>query len=191
MDKQRIENAVSQLLAALGEEPTREGLRQTPQRVARMYEEICGSIGKEPEDLANYKVFHVTDIPEFVLVQKIPFYSLCEHHLLPFFGYANVAYVPKDNRVIGLSKIPRLVDYCSHKLGMQERLTTEIVNELSRILQPKGIAVTINARHLCMEMRGINKSGQFTSTAKYTGAFATNDSLKNDFLRQIQNQEAL
>lgn len=191
MDQEKISAAVKELLAALGEDTSREGLRETPQRVARMYEEICGSIGKKPEEVANYKVFHVDEVPEFVLVQQIPFYSLCEHHLLPFFGEANVAYVPKDGRVIGLSKIPRLVDFCARKPGMQERLTTDIVSELTRILEPAGVAVTINARHLCMEMRGINKTGQFTSTAKYVGVFATDHSLKTDFLSQVHHQGAL
>lgn len=186
MDQKRIAKAVAELLDALGEDTKREGLRETPQRVARMYTEICGSLGKKPEDLANYKVFHVDDVPEFVLVQRIPFYSLCEHHLLPFFGYANVAYVPKNGRVIGLSKIPRLLDFCARKPGMQERLTTEIVKELTRILDPAGVAVTINARHLCMEMRGINKTDQFTSTAKYTGEFKTDHELKEDFLHQTR-----
>lgn len=189
MDQKRIAKAVADLLDALGEDTSREGLKETPERVARMYTEICGSLGKKPEDIANYKVFHVDEVPEFVLVQRIPFYSLCEHHLLPFFGYANVAYVPKDGRVIGLSKIPRLVDFCARKPGMQERLTTDIAKELTRILDPAGVAVTISARHLCMEMRGINKSGQFTSTAKYTGKFVDDQGLKDDFLRQASARE--
>ncbi len=125
-----------------------------------------------------------------VLVQHIPFYSMCEHHLLPFFGYANVAYVPKDKKVIGLSKIPRLLDFVTKKPGMQERVTTDLVAELQRILDPAGIAVTIAARHLCMEMRGVNKAGQFTYTDKFTGQFKTDSDLKQEFLNQTRNYRA-
>ena len=190
MDQQKIEKAVRDLLIAIGENPHREGLLETPQRVAKMYQEVFSSLKHQPEDVANYKVFHVSDVPEMVLVQHIPFYSMCEHHLLPFFGYATVAYVPKDGRVIGLSKIPRLIDFVTKKPGMQERVTTDLAAELQRILDPAGIAVTISARHLCMEMRGVNKAGQYTYTDKFTGRFKEDKDLKREFLMQTRNNRA-
>lgn len=155
-----------------------------------MYAEVASSIGHQPEDFTNYKVFHVYDSPRMVTVQQIPFYSLCEHHLLPFFGEASVAYVPRDGQVIGLSKIPRLVDYVTRRPGMQERVTTDLVKELQRLLNPKGIAVVINARHMCMEMRGINKRGQFTYTSKFTGDFDRDQSLREEFLVQVRAHHA-
>ncbi|KRM81439.1 GTP cyclohydrolase I [Limosilactobacillus coleohominis DSM 14060] len=190
MDQQKIEKVVRDLLIAIGENPHREGLLETPQRVAKMYQEVFSSLKRQPEDVANYKVFHASDVPEMVLFQHIPFYSMCEHHLLPFFGYANVAYVPKDDQVIGLSKIPRLIDFVTKKPGMQERVTTDLAAELQRILDPAGIAVTISARHLCMEMRGVNKAGQYTYTDKFTGRFKEDKDLKREFLMQTRNNHA-
>lgn len=187
MDQKAVEQAIKQLLLAIGDDPTRPGLVETPQRVAKMYAEIASSLGRQPEDVANYKVFHVDDAPRMVSVEHIPFYSLCEHHLLPFFGEANVAYVPRDGQVIGLSKIPRLVDFAAKRPGMQERVTTEIVSELQRLLNPQGIAVTITARHLCMEMRGINKRGQDTYTSRFTGVFDTDDALRREFLMRSEH----
>lgn len=184
MDQERIARAVKEILLAVGENPDREGLRETPERVAKMYAEVFSSLGKRPSDVANYKVFHVADQPEMVLIQDIPFYSMCEHHLLPFFGTVNLAYVPKAGRVIGLSKIPRLVDFVTHKPGMQERVTTELVKELTELLDPAGIAVTVAARHLCMEMRGVNKAGQFTYTNRFVGTFKDDLTLRQEFLQQ-------
>lgn len=188
MDQKKIETAVTMILEALGEDPQREGLQETPARVAKMYAEVFAGLGKRPEDFTNYKVFHVDEAPELVVVQEIPFYSMCEHHLLPFFGTVSVGYVPQAGRVIGLSKIPRLVDFVTHRPGMQERVTTDLVTELQRLLDPAGIAVTVAARHLCMEMRGVTKTGQFTYTAKYTGAFTTQPALKQQFLDQVSGQ---
>lgn len=188
MDQMRIEKAVHELLLAIGEDPNREGLQETPQRVAKMYAEVFNSIGKKPEEVATYKTFSVNDQPEMVLVQAIPFYSMCEHHLLPFFGTVNVAYVPKNGKVIGLSKIPRLVDFVTKKPGMQERVTTELVAELTRILAPAGVAVTVAARHLCMEMRGVQKTGQFTYTDRFTGVFKTDLTLRQEFLHRSRGQ---
>lgn len=185
MDQKKIETAVAMILEALGENPDREGLRETPARVAKMYAEVFAGLGKRPENFTNYKVFHVDDAPEMVVVQEIPFYSMCEHHLLPFFGTVSLGYVPRDGRVIGLSKIPRLVDFVTHRPGMQERVTTDLVREFKRLLDPAGIAVTVAARHLCMEMRGVTKAGQFTYSAKFTGEFAANPALKQQFLAQV------
>ena len=185
MDLARIEAAVREILLAVGEDPTREGLQETPARVARMYSEVFASLGKQAEEVANYKTFHVGERPEMVLVQDIPFYSMCEHHLLPFFGVISLAYVPND-RVIGLSKIPRLVDYVTKKPGMQERVTTELLAELDRLLAPAGVAVSVAARHMCMEMRGVHKTGQFTYTSKFSGQFATQEALRQEFLQQVR-----
>ncbi|WP_102278996.1 GTP cyclohydrolase I FolE [[Lactobacillus] timonensis] len=187
MDQKAVEQAVKQLLIAIGDDPQRPGLVETPQRVAKMYGEIASSLGRQPEDVTNYKVFQVEDTPRMVIVEHIPFYSLCEHHLLPFFGEANVAYVPRDGKVIGLSKIPRLVDFAARRPGMQERVTTDIVKELQRLLNPRGIAVTITARHLCMEMRGINKRGQDTYTSRFTGLFNDDDGLRREFLMKSEH----
>lgn len=187
MDQKAVEQAVKQLLIAIGDDPQRPGLVETPQRVAKMYGEIASSLGRQPEDVTNYKVFQVEDTPRMVMVEHIPFYSLCEHHLLPFFGEANVAYVPRDGKVIGLSKIPRLVDFAARRPGMQERVTTDIVKELQRLLNPRGIAVTITARHLCMEMRGINKRGQDTYTSRFTGLFNDDDGLRREFLMKSEH----
>lgn len=184
MDEKRIENAVSEIISAIGEDPTREGLVETPARVAKMYTEIFSSLSDGPSDFDNFKVFHEDESPEMVLVQQIPFYSMCEHHFLPFFGVANVAYIPNNGEVIGISKIPRLVDYVAKKPGMQERITNDILSEMERILHPKGVAVSLSARHMCMEMRGINKSELSTYTSKFSGEFANNLDLKTEFLRQ-------
>lgn len=188
MDQKKIETAVTMILEALGEDPAREGLKETPTRVAKMYAEVFSGLGKRPEDFTNYKVFHVATAPEMVVVQEIPFYSMCEHHLLPFFGTVSLGYVPKDGRVIGLSKIPRLVDFATHRPGMQERVTTDLVAEFQRLLDPAGIAVTVAARHLCMEMRGVTKAGQFTYTSQFTGAFLDQPELKHQFLAQVRTR---
>lgn len=120
-----------------------------------------------------------------VLIKDIPFYSMCEHHLLPFFGTVHVAYVPDHKRVMGLSKIPRLIDYCAKRPNVQERLTVNIAKELTRILDPKGVAVSISARHMCMEMRGVEKTGSQTESSYYTGTFKTDTALKQEFLQRI------
>lgn len=188
LNREKIKQAVRDLLEAIGEDTQREGLLETPERVTKAYAEIFSGLNHQPEDFTDYKIFHVEDDPEMVIVQRIPFYSVCEHHLLPFFGYANVAYVPKDGRVIGISKIPRLVEFASKRPGMQEKVTAQIASELTRILEPNGVAVSISARHMCMEMRGINRTNLFTYTSKFTGGFKTDAELKQDFLRQTENK---
>lgn len=188
LDNKKIEHAITDILEAIGEDPQRPGLVETPQRVAKAYEEMFSGLNQRPEDFSDYKIFQVDDDPEMVMVQKIPFYSMCEHHLLPFFGVANVAYVPKNGKVIGISKIPRLVNFVAKRPGMQEKVTTQIVDELQRILDPAGVAVSISARHMCMEMRGISKSGLFTYTSKFTGSFKTDQNLKQQFLQQTGNE---
>jgi len=178
-----IRHAVREILTAIGEDPDRPGLVETPDRVARMYAEVFATKPAAPFD--NYKLFKITDPTEMVLLKDIPFYSMCEHHLLPFFGTVQVAYVPQHDQVIGLSKIPRLVDYCSQQPNVQERLTVTIATELQRILDPAGIAVSITARHMCMEMRGVSKAGVQTESSYYSGKFRDDLDLKREFLERI------
>ncbi|GEL16001.1 GTP cyclohydrolase I FolE [Pediococcus cellicola] len=182
----KIENAVHNIIEAIGDDPNRQSIQETPARVASAYAEIFSETGKK--HFHDYKIFNVAENAGMVLVQDIPFYSMCEHHLLPFFGTVNVAYVPQNGKIIGLSKIPRLVDFAAHRPSVQENITVLIANELQRILNPKGIAVSISARHMCMEMRGINKSGLFTYTNKFLGQFSTDQELKNEFLQQTHQR---
>lgn len=182
-NQEKIEKAVRMILEAVGEDPDRPGLVETPARVARSYGEIFSSLNAPAFD--NYKLFPVEETTEMVLIKDIPFYSMCEHHLLPFFGTVQVAYVPDHKRVMGLSKIPRLIDYCAKRPNVQERLTVNIAKELNRILDPKGVAVSISARHMCMEMRGVEKTGSQTESSYYTGNFKTDTVLKREFLQRI------
>lgn len=182
-NQEKIEKAVRMILEAVGEDPDRPGLVETPARVARSYGEIFSSLNAPAFD--NYKLFPVEETTEMVLIKDIPFYSMCEHHLLPFFGTVQVAYVPDHKRVMGLSKIPRLIDYCAKRPNVQERLTVNIAKELNRILDPKGVAVSISARHMCMEMRGVEKTGSQTESSYYTGNFKTDTVLKQEFLQRI------
>lgn len=170
------------ILEAVGENPDRPGLQETPERVARMYQEVFSSL--EAPDFDNYKLFDIDETTEMVLIKDIPFYSMCEHHLLPFFGVVHVAYLPNHKQVMGLSKIPRLIDYCAKRPNVQERMTVNVAKELTRILDPNGVAVAVSARHMCMEMRGVEKTGSKTETSYYTGAFKTDSSLKGEFLQR-------
>ncbi|GEK28401.1 GTP cyclohydrolase I FolE [Furfurilactobacillus siliginis] len=183
--QQTIEKAVRQILTAVGENPDRPGLVETPGRVARAYQEIFSSLGET--EFTDYKLFHEETNADMVVVAQIPFYSMCEHHLLPFFGHVSVGYIPTDGTIIGLSKIPRLVDFVSHKPTVQENITTAISSELEKILKPAGIAVNVTARHMCMEMRGVNKTGSVTHTATYTGAFKNDAALRQEFLMRTAN----
>lgn len=158
MDKKRIEAAVREILAAVGEDPDREGLVETPERVARMYEEIFSGLEDDPK--RHVKLFNEEKNEELVIVRDIPMYSMCEHHLLPFIGRAHIAYIPRDGRVIGLSKLSRVVDSFARRPQLQERLTSQIADFLDEQLDPLGVAVVIEAEHLCMTMRGARASGR-------------------------------
>ncbi|MCH4172268.1 MAG: GTP cyclohydrolase I FolE [Lactobacillus sp.] len=183
-NKDMITQAVRQILTAVGEDPDRPGLVETPDRVARMYAEVFSSL--EDREFKDYKIFDSDhDQDEIVLVKDIPFYSMCEHHLLPFFGSVSVAYIPKDGKIIGLSKIPRLVDFVSHKPTLQENITAEIAKTLDHILKPAGVAVIVKARHMCMEMRGVKKTNSQTRTTYYSGAFKTPQT-RQDLMLQLQ-----
>lgn len=169
-DHDRIREAVRTLLEAIGEDPTRPGIADTPDRVARSYDEIFAGLLVDPEDVLSVTFDEAHD--EIVMMRDIPFHSMCEHHLVPFFGDAHVAYLPGDDgRVTGLSKLARLVDVCARRPGLQERLTTRIADVLERALEPKGVLVVIEARHFCMEMRGVRKPGAVTVTSAVRGRF--------------------
>ena len=168
MDRERIERAVREILAAVGEDPNREGLLETPARVARMYEEIFSGLEADPEE--HLKIFDEGGRhDELVLVKDIPLYSVCEHHLLPFIGRAHIAYIPKNGRIIGLSKFARIVDCFARRPQVQERLTGQIADFLYEKLEPLGVAVFIQAEHLCMTMRGARAAGALTQTSALRG----------------------
>lgn len=168
MDKPRIEAAVREILIAIGEDPDREGLVETPKRVANMYEEIFAGLADDPT--RHLKLFNEGKNDEMVIVRDIPMYSMCEHHLLPFIGKAHIAYIPSEGKVIGLSKLARIVDSFSKKPQLQERLTSNIADFLEENLAPKGIAVIVEAEHLCMTMRGARAAGASTQTSALRGS---------------------
>jgi GTP cyclohydrolase I len=184
MDQKKIEEAVYQLLEGIGEDPDRPGLRGTPGRVARMLDDILGGIKIDPaEDL---EVFQDERHDEMVLIRNIPLYSVCEHHLLPFAGVAHVAYIPKEGRIVGLSKIARLVDTLARRLQVQERLTKQIADTLNAILNPLGVMVVIEAEHLCMSMRGIKKPKAITVTSAVRGSFRNNPATRTEAMMLIR-----
>ena len=183
MDQAGIENAVRQLLAAFGEDPDRTGLERTPTRVAQMYKELLAGYRTDPVEMVNDALFEVT-YDEMVLVRDIEFYSLCEHHLLPFMGRAHVAYFPRG-KVIGLSKIPRVVDLFSHRLQLQERLTRQIADFINELLDPHGVAVVVEGLHLCTMMRGVQKHEARMTTSTMLGAFRSSIATRQEFLDNI------
>lgn len=183
VDTERVEAAVLTLLAAIGEDPQREGLARTPERVGRMYEELTAGYRQDIDTLINDAIFH-QEYDEMVLVKDIEFYSLCEHHLLPFFGRAHVAYMPRG-RVIGLSKIPRIVDMFARRLQVQERLTMQIADCLDEALSPAGVAVVVDGLHLCAAMRGVQKPGATMTTSAMRGSFRDNAKTRAELLSHL------
>jgi GTP cyclohydrolase IA len=181
-----IIGSVMQILSAIGEDPEREGLVSTPTRYADMLHETMSGYDKDPRAL--FRTFEEGDYDQLVAVGDIPFYSTCEHHMLPFFGTADVGYVPRG-RVIGLSKLPRLVHIFASRLQMQERMTVQIADMLMSELEPMGCIVVIRARHLCMEMRGIRVPGTTTTTSALRGMFQYNPGLKSEFLELIGHRQ--
>ena len=171
VDKERVKKAVREILAAIGDDPDRDGLRETPDRVARMYEEIFAGLHKDPK--SDVKVFQEENHEEMVLVKDIPIYSVCEHHLLPFIGVAHVVYLPRKGRILGLSKIARIVDTISKKPQLQERLTSQVADVIMEAIDPLGVGVVVQAEHLCMTMRGIKKPGSKTITSALRGIMKT------------------
>ncbi len=183
---QRVEDAVRQILLEIGEEPDREGLVGTPERVHRMYTELTAGYHVDPERLINGAIYDIA-YSEMVVVKDIPFYSLCEHHLLPFFGTASVAYIPRG-RVIGLSKIPRIVEMYARRLQVQERLTQQIAEFLQDRLAPQGVGVVVEATHLCAVMRGIRKPGTIMTTSSVLGLFRTRDRTRAEFFAHLERR---
>ena len=183
IDKKKIVDAVSKILSAIGEDPQREGLVRTPHRVANAYEEILGGYTMDPVKLINGALFTV-DYDEMVVVKDIEFFSLCEHHLLPFFGRVHVAYLPR-NKVLGLSKIPRIVDMFAHRLQVQERMTQQIAHFMQDTINPLGVGVVVEAQHLCMMMRGIKKEQASMTTSAMLGGFRTRLETRMEFLDMI------
>lgn len=183
VDTEKVAQATRMLLSAIGEDPDREGLRDTPARVARMYEEICAGLHTNPRDVLSAR-FHV-DHEDLVFVKDITFYSLCEHHLLPFFGKAHVAYLPTGGVVTGLSKLARLVDVTAKRPQVQERMTSEIADVLVDELEAAGVLVVVEAEHLCMNMRGIRKPGSTTVTIAKRGLYQRDAAAADSVLRLL------
>ena len=185
MDREKIEAGVRLILEGIGEDPKREGLLETPERIARMYEELAGGY---TDDLAKHleKRFHVEN-NDMVLEKDIHFYSFCEHHMLPFYGKAAVAYIP-DGQVVGLSKIARTVEVFAKRLQLQERLTAQVADAFMKELSPRGVMVLVEAEHMCMTMRGVKKPGTKTVTVVTRGVFDGNEALQNQFYRMLETR---
>lgn len=177
----QLADHVRDLLSAIGDQPDRAGVQETPERVVKAHAEIFAHTGETT--FRDYKLFPTENDADLVMVEQIPFYSMCEHHLLPFFGTVDIAYVP-SGQIIGLSKVPRLVDWAARRPSVQENLTHLIASELERIIHPQGLAVNITARHMCMEMRGINRPGTQTNTSVHRGLLRTDAFLRETFARR-------
>ena len=184
MDSDKIEQGVRLILEGIGEDIEREGLAGTPNRISRMYEEIFAGLTETPEDYL--KTTFSVDNNEMVIEKDITFYSMCEHHLLPFYGKAHVAYIP-DGRVVGLSKLARTVDIIGKKPQIQEKMTAEIADSIMKYLKPKGVLVMLEAEHMCMTMRGIKRPGSKTVTMVARGEFENNKDLRDEFFNLIKN----
>ena len=182
-EAKKMQNAVRTLLLGIGEDPEREGLKATPERVQRMYGELCAGYGMDLESVVHGAVFDES-CDSMVLVRNISFYSMCEHHMLPFYGKIHVAYIP-DGKIIGLSKIPRIVEMYARRLQVQERLTEQVCEAVESILHPQGIAVLTNGLHMCSIMRGVKKESAELITTRFTGVFEKDPVLRDDFYRQI------
>jgi len=186
VDLGRIERAVREILEAIGEDPDREGLRRTPERVASMYAEVFAGLRQSPRE--HLAVTFAADHDEMVMVRDIPLYSICEHHLIPFIGKAHVAYIPNEaGRIAGLSKLVRLVEAYARRPQVQERLTSQIADQLVDSLQPRGVLVVIEAEHLCMSMRGVQKPGTTTVTSAVRGLFRENKATRSEALQFIHS----
>ncbi len=186
VDRNKIEAAVKMMLEAIGEDPQREGLVNTPARVAKMYEEIFWGIDVEPRDFLSVSFTEYHD--ELVLVKDIPIYSMCEHHLLPFYGVAHVAYIPKGGKVVGISKLARVAEAYSRRPQLQERLTSQIADCIFETLNPMGVGVVIQAEHMCMTLRGVKKPGALTVTSAVRGVFETRAQTRAELFSLILNK---
>ncbi len=184
VDLNKIEEAVKMILEAVGEDVNREGLLETPKRVAKMYAEMFSGLHEDPNEYFK-TVFH-EDHEEFVLVKDIPFHSMCEHHLVPFYGKAHVAYIPQDGRVAGLSKLGRCVETVARRPQLQERITSTVANTIMDMLEPKGVYVVVEAEHMCMTMRGLKKPGAKTVTSVARGIYETDSIKRQEIINFIQ-----
>jgi GTP cyclohydrolase I len=172
------------VLRQIGEDPTREGLLKTPERMAKAMQFLTHGYGLDPDEIIQQAIFH-EEYSEMVIVKDIDVYSMCEHHMLPFFGKAHIAYIP-DGKIVGLSKLPRIVDAYARRLQVQERLTIEIRDCVQRTLNPKGVAVVIECSHMCMQMRGVQKQNSVTTSSAYTGLFMKNETTRKEFINLVQ-----
>ena len=189
MDLPKIEHAVREILEAIGEDPDREGLQETPQRVARMYAEVFAGLHRDISK--DIKTFHGEGNDEMILIGDIPFYSMCEHHLLPFHGKAHVVYIPRDGKIFGLSKVARIVDTLSRKPQLQEKLTSEIADAIEQVVDARSVCVVLEAEHLCMTMRGIRKPGSKTVTSAMRGGCRSDIRTRNEALALINRQRSV
>jgi GTP cyclohydrolase I len=185
INQKKIEKAVKEILEAIGDDPARAGLKDTPKRVARMYTELFSGIGKDPG--REISVFHNEEHEEMIMVKDIPFYSICEHHLVPFFGKAHVVYIPTKGKVTGLSKLVRVIEGFAKRPQVQERLTSQIADCLTEKLEPRGVFVVIEAEHLCMSMRGVKKPGAITTTSAVRGVFQKDAKTRSEALALIKS----
>jgi GTP cyclohydrolase I len=184
INQKKIEKAVREILSAIGEDVNREGLKDTPQRVARMYADLFSGLHKDPGK--EISIFHNEDHEEMIMVKNIPFYSMCEHHLVPFIGKAHVVYIPTRGKVTGLSKLVRVIEAFAKRPQVQERLTSQIADCLMDRLQPRGVLIVIEAEHLCMSMRGVKKPGAVTTTSAVRGVFQKNAKTRAEALSLIK-----
>lgn len=181
---EELSKSFAKVIDSLGEDVEREGLKKTPERVAKAMQFLTHGYDLDPDSIIQEAIFH-EEYSEMVIVKDIEVYSLCEHHMLPFFGKAHVAYIP-DGKIVGLSKIPRVVDAYARRLQVQERLTIEIRDCIQRTLSPKGVAVVLEASHMCMQMRGVQKQNSVTTSSAFTGLFLNNDSTRKEFINLVQ-----
>ena len=186
-DGSKVESGVRLILEGIGEDTTRPGIAETPRRVAVMYEEICAGLHSDPREFLHVLPSETHD--EMVIVKDIPLYSICEHHLLPFFGVAHIAYIPKDGRIVGLSKLARVADLMARKPQIQERLATEIADLLDQMLRPTGVMVVIEAEHMCIEMRGIKKPGAKAVTSALRGGFLKDQRTRAEAMSLIRDHD--
>ena len=184
MENSKLQDLYKSVIEQLGENPAREGLLKTPERVAKAMKFLTNGYDQDPDAIIESAIFH-EEYSEMVLVKDIEVYSMCEHHMLPFFGKAHIAYIP-DGKIVGLSKIPRVVDAYSRRLQVQERLTIEIRDCIQRTLSPKGVAVVIECAHMCMQMRGVQKQNSVTTSSAFTGLFLSNDATRKEFINLVQ-----
>lgn len=185
MDQSKIESLIKQLIEEIGEDPNREGLKKTPKRVANSFAKLFGGYDKDLNELLT--TFDGESYDEMIICKGIDFYSNCEHHMQPFFGQVSIGYIP-DKKIIGISKLPRIVETFSRRLQNQERLTMQIANTLHELLNPKGVGVVIEAKHLCMLSRGVEKQNAIMTTSSYRGLFKNNAKTRSEFLRLIEKK---